>query len=373
MGESYQGIHQKAMLIDTHNDILSLCLEKDLFFDADLTGKSHSDLRRWKAGGLNAQLFVVWCDEINKKPFDYAVKQLDLFDLIVKRNQDRLIKVADSTALLKTVNEDKIAGMLAIEGGHMIENDLNKLEYFYDRGARYMTLTWNNSTDWASSSFDESSNPDLKQKGLSKFGKQVIKRMNLLGMMVDVSHAGEQTFWDVLETSTKPVFASHSNVYSLCPNHRNLKDEQIKAIAEQGGTIHVNFYSAFLDKSFMKKKDDFIADHKTEFEELLKKGMVDYMAEDLLINNYPSESEKLRAPFSLLIEHIEYLVNLVGIDHVGIGSDFDGINSSAIGLDDVTCYPLITKALVEKGFSEKAILKIYTENFLRVLKANENE
>ncbi len=372
MGVSYRSIHQKAIVIDTHNDILSLCLEKKLYFDSDLKGKSHSDLGRWREGGLNAQLFVVWCDEINKSPFEYAVKQFDLFDLIAYRNPDKLSKVADSKSLLKVVNEGKIAAILAVEGGHMIENDLEKLNYFYNRGARYMTLTWNNSTDWASSSFDESSNPDLHQKGLSEFGRQVIKRMNQLGMMVDVSHAGEQTFWDVIDTSTKPIFASHSNVFSICPVHRNLKDEQIKAIAGQGGIISVNFYSAFLDKTFMKKKDEFIADHKAEFEELLKKGMIDYMAEDLLFSYYPTETEKLSAPFSLLLEHIEYLVNLVGIDHVGIGSDFDGINSAPAELYDVTAYPLITKALIEKGFSEKDAIKILGSNFLRVLRANEN-
>jgi len=371
MGESYQSIHKKAIVIDTHNDILSLCLKKKLYFDSDLKGKSHSDLRRWKKGGLNAQLFVVWCDEITKKPFEYAVDQFDLFDLVVARNTDKMSKVTDGEMLLNTVKEGKIASMLAVEGGHMIENDLNKLDYFYERGARYMTLTWNNSTDWASSSFDESSNPALHQKGLSEFGKLVIKRMNQLGMMVDVSHAGEQTFWDVIETSTKPIFASHSNVFSICPVHRNLKDEQIKAIAAQGGLINVNFYSAFLDKTFMKKKDHFIADHKAEFKELLGKGMIDYMAEDLLFTSYPKETEKMRAPFSLLIEHIEYLVNLVGIDHVGIGSDFDGINSAPKELYDVTTYPLITKALFEKGYGEKDLSKILGSNFLRVLRANE--
>jgi membrane dipeptidase len=234
-----------------------------------------------------------------------------------------------------------------------------------------MTLTWNNSTDWASSAYDETFNNDLTKSGLSDFGKQVVQKMNALGMMVDISHVGVQTFWDVINTTTKPIIASHSAVYALCQHQRNLNDEQIKAIAKNGGVIQVNFYSAFLDNDYIKKVDDFFAKHANEEELLTAGGMNEFQSEDFLFNKYKNEVEPFRVPFSVIIDHLEYIIKLVGADYVGIGSDFDGIQSPPQELDDVTNYPLITKALVEKGYSKKEITKILGGNFLRVLKANE--
>jgi membrane dipeptidase len=255
----------------------------------------------------------------------------------------------------------------------MIENDLSKLDYFYERGARYMTLTWNNSTPWATSALDETFKKDLKHKGLTDFGKQVVKRMNKLGMMVDVSHIGEKTFWDVINTTTKPVLASHSSVYRLCAHQRNLKDEQIRAIAENGGVIQVNFYSAFLDSTYTEKSKLFSEKHRTENDSLVKAGFSDYDSEEYLFDKYKEEAQSLRPPFTLLMQHIEYIIKLVGIDFVGLGSDFDGIDSTPLQLDDVTSYPLITKYLVEKGYSKTDVSKILGGNVLRVLKANETK
>jgi membrane dipeptidase len=192
-------------------------------------------------------------------------------------------------------------------------------------------------------------------------------------MMVDISHVGEQTFWDVIGSTTKPIIASHSSVYNLCPHQRNLKDDQIKAIAKNGGVIQVNFYSGFIDSTYIRKKDIFLQKHKSESDSLIKSGMNEFMIEDYLYSSYKDEVQALRPPFSLLMQHIEYIINLVGVDYVGLGSDFDGIESSPLQLDDVTSYPLITKALVEKGYSEKDIDKILGGNLLRVLKANEGK
>ncbi|MDP3358361.1 MAG: dipeptidase [Lutibacter sp.] len=371
--QSYQKLHDKAILIDTHNDILMKIVDNGFALDTDLTGKTHSDLSRLKKGGVDLQLFSVFCDGTQVNPYAYANQQMDSLDAVVKRNPDKIVKVANRKALLKVVNQKKIAAMFGVEGGHMIENDLDKLEIFYNRGARYMTLTWNNSTDWASSAYDETFNNDITKSGLSDFGKQVVQKMNALGMMVDISHVGVQTFWDVINTTTKPIIASHSAVYALCQHQRNLNDEQIKAIAKNGGVIQMNFYSAFLDNNYIKKVTDFFAKHSTEEESLTADGMNEFQSEDFLFNKYKNEVEPFRVPLSVLIDNIEYIIKLVGADYVGIGSDFDGIQSPPQELDDVTNYPLITKALIEKGYSKKDITKILGGNFLRVLKANESK
>ncbi|MBC7688069.1 MAG: membrane dipeptidase [Aquabacterium sp.] len=371
--QGYKKLHAKAIVVDTHNDILMKSVDDGMVFDAGLAGKTHSDLARWKQGGLDVQLFSVFCDGEKKNPFNYANRQMDSLDAVVARNPDKIVKVANEKELLKAVKQHKIAAMFGVEGGHMIEDDLTKLDSLYKRGARYMTLTWNNSTPWASSAFDETFKKDLPHKGLTNFGKQLVQRMNQLGMMVDISHVGEQTFWDVMSTTTKPVIASHSSVYNLCHHQRNLKDEQIKAIAKNGGVIQVNFNPGFIDSTFDKKQAAFMQKHKTEMDSLAKAGMHEWNIESFLFTKYKDESNPMRPPLALLIQHIEYIINLVGVDYVGLGSDFDGITITPQELDDVTSYPLITKALADKGYSKQNITKILGGNFLRVLKANENK
>lgn len=369
--QEYKNIHKNAILIDTHNDILSKTIDDGYLMDTNLKGKTHSDLARWKEGGLDVQLFSVFCDGEKINPFAFANRQMDSLDVVVKRNPDKIIKVANSKDLYKAVKQHKIAAMFGVEGGHMIENDLNKLDILFQRGARYMTLTWNNSTSWATSAFDEKFKTDLTNKGLTDFGNQVVHRMNELGMIVDISHVGETTFWDVIKTTTKPVIASHSSVYSLCQHQRNLNDDQINAIAKNGGVIQVNFYSGFLDNNYMKNKDLFLEKHKIESDSLKKRGTSDNAIEGFLFSKYKNEVEPLRVSFAVLMQHIEYIINLVGVDYVGLGSDFDGIESPPLELDDVTTYPMITKYLFEKGYSKKDINKILGGNFLRVLAANE--
>ncbi|MEO6136672.1 MAG: dipeptidase [Ginsengibacter sp.] len=317
------------------------------------------------------QFFSVWSDGNRKNPFAYALRQIDSLDAVTKRNPDKIVEVANSKEIYKAVKQHKLAAMFGVEGGHQIEDDLSKLDSLYKRGARYMTLTWNNSTSWASSAYDETFTKDLSHKGLTDFGKQVVHRMNELGMMVDISHVGETTFWDVIKTSTKPIIASHSSVYNLCHHQRNLKDDQIKAIAKNGGVIQINFNSGFLDSTEASKEEIFVQKYKAESDSLKEAGNNEDEIQDYIFWNHKKEAEFLRPPFSLLMQHIEYVIKLVGVDYVGIGSDYDGVESVPLEMDDVTKYPLITKALVEKGYSEKDIDKILGGNLLRVLKANE--
>jgi len=372
--QKYKKIHDKAIVIDTHNDILNKCFDRGYSFDQNLAGKSHSDLQRFKEGGIDVQIFSIWCDGLKKNPFTYANRQIDTLYATALRNPDKMAVVFTSQELLKTVQKKKLAGMIGIEGGHMIENDIAKLDSLYKRGARYMTLTWNNSSPWATSAMEETNDSLLHQpKGLSNFGKNIVKRMNQLGMLVDLSHVGERTFWDAINTTTKPVLVSHSCVYSLAPAFRNLKDDQIIAVGKNSGVIHLNFYSGFLDSTYTRKDDTFSKRHQTEKDSLLKINAEPYFAKEYLYEKYYDEVQAMRAPFPLLFDHIDYIVKLIGVDHVGLGSDFDGINSMPQGLNGVTDFPLITKELLLRGYSKTDIRKILGGNFLRILKANEKK
>lgn len=369
--QSYKKLHATSVLCDTHNDIISTCLEKNYHFDDALTGKTHSDLNRMFTAGIDVQVFSIWCDGTQPEPYAYALRQIDTLYAWINRNPGKMMLARNSQELTTAVKQHKLASMIGVEGGHMMENDLGKLDSLYARGTRYLTLTWNNNTPWATSARFETDSAQATRKGLTDFGKQVVQHMNQIGMMVDVSHIGEQTFWDVISTTTKPVLASHSSVYSLCPVPRNLKDEQIKAIAKNGGVIQINFYSGFLDSSFDAKEKAFEQRHKAEKDSLMKAGRNEFFAENALFIKYASEVKDMRAPFTLVIDHIDHIAKLVGVDYVGLGSDFDGISFPPQELDDVTAYPLITKALLERGYSKADIKKILGGNFIRVLKANE--
>ncbi len=368
----YEKIHFNAIVIDTHNDIPTTAIEKGVSFDDNLKTKTHSDLQRMQEGGVDAQFFSIWCDGLKQNPYAWANREIDTVMAWVNRNPSKMMLATSVNDIKEAVKQKKLATLFGVEGGHMIENDLTKLEALYNRGVRYMTLTWNNSTPWATSALDETTKADsLKHKGLTNFGKQVVKKMNDLGMLVDLSHVGEQTFWDAINTTSKPILVSHSCAYTLCPHRRNLKDEQIKAVGKNGGVIHLNFYSGFVDSTFEKRSNAFTAKHKTEMDSLLKINPEPYFMQVYLFEKYPDEVKDMRPALSMLIDHLDYIVKLIGVNHVGLGSDFDGVNSLPQQLDDVTAYPLITKALVERGYSKKDIRKILGGNFLRLLRANE--
>ncbi len=377
--QSYKKLHFKSLVVDTHNDILNASFEKKLVIDQNLKGKTHSDLNRFKEAGVDVQIFSVWCDGRMEAPYAYANRQIDTIYAIASRNPGKIKIVGNPAELRQAVKEKKLAAMFGVEGGHMIENKLDNLDNFYKRGVRYMTLTWNNSTDWASSALDETTSPNpskggaLKptvKKGLTDFGQQVVRRMNALGMMVDLSHVGEQTFWDAINTTTKPVLISHSCVYAICPHRRNLKDDQIKALAKNGGVIQINFFSGFLDSSYDRRTSEFNSKHKWERDSLLKINPEPYFTDVYMFEKYPEEVKSIRPPLSVLIDHIDYIVKLVGVEYVGLGSDFDGVNSLPQQLDDITAMPIITKELLLRGYSKKDIRKILGENFMRVFEAN---
>jgi len=366
--------HYKSIVVDTHNDILTTAVEDKVRIDSNLKGKTHSDLQRFKEGGVDVQIFSVWCDGTYGKgtAFARANREIDTLYAVAARNPDKMMMVHSPADLRKAVRQQKLGAMIGVEGGHMIEENLGYLDSLYKRGVRYMTLTWNNSVSWATSAMDETKPADslARKKGLNEFGKQVVKRMNELGMIVDISHVGEQTFWDAINTTTKPVIASHSCAHALCPVFRNLKDDQIRAIAANGGVIHLNFFSGFVDSNFFKRNAAFLQRHKAERDSLLKLNPEPYFADSKLFDKYADEVRDMRPPLSALLDHLDYIVKLAGVDHVGLGSDFDGVNSTPQQLDDVTSFPLITAELFKRGYSKKQVRKILGENFLRVFAAN---
>ena len=372
--QGYLALHEKAIVVDTHNDILSKVVENGYDIGTDLKGKTMSDLARFKKGGVDVQVFSIFCDDGFGvgSAFRQANREIDSLYAIAARNPDKMEMVTTVAGIMTAVKHHKLAAMMGVEGGHMIEDNLDYLDSFYRLGVRYMTLTWNNSTGWATSAFEESTHAfTVTPYGLTERGKVIVRRMNELGMLVDLSHVGEQTFWDAIHTTSKPVICSHSSVYALSPVYRNLKDDQIKAIGANGGVIQVNFYSRFLDSTYGPKLDRFLERHKVELDSMNAVKAPQYAIDAYMSKKYPAEADSLRAPLSMLFDHIDYIVRLVGVDPVGLGSDFDGIESSPRELDDVTTYPIITRELLKRGYKPADVEKILGGNFIRVLKANE--
>lgn len=372
--QSTKKLHNKAVLVDTHNDVLtSLVIDKHLDISHRLS-VGHSDLDRWKEGGLDVQFFSIWTDKTprNKEGFfKDANEEIDSLEMIALRNHDRMVLATNYKEVKKGIRQKKLVALIGVEGGHMIENDINKLDSLYKRGMRYMTLTWNNSNSWSTSAMDETEHADsLPHKGLTDLGKQIVRRMNELGILVDLSHTGEQTFYDAIATTTKPVLLSHSSVWNICPVFRNVKDDQIRAVAKNDGVICINFYSGFLDSNFAKKMAELEGTEGKRIKDSIGKNVDAAKLNDIWRQYFSAQLQPYRPTISKLVDHIDYIVKLVGDDYVGIGSDFDGVSSLPIGMDDVTKYPLITDELKKRGYSNRSIKKILGGNVLRVMKAN---
>jgi membrane dipeptidase len=380
--QSNNKLHYKALLVDTHNDVLSSSVleGKDI---SHRLATGHSDLDRWKEGGLDVQFFSIWTDktprnkearpddQVGRGFFKDANQEIDSLEILTLRNPTRMTLATSYKQVKKGIKQKKLVALIGVEGGHMIEDDMAKLDSLAKRGMRYMTLTWNNSTSWATSAMDETEHADsLKHKGLTEFGKQIVRRMNELGVIVDLSHVGEQTFYDAIATTSKPVMLSHSSVWNICPVFRNVKDAQIRAVAENGGVIDINFYSGFLDSTFAKKMAVLEGTEGKRIKDSLGQGYDQAKLNQIWNKYFHDQLEPYRPTISKLVDHIDYIVKLVGDDYVGIGSDFDGVSSLPVGLDDVTKYPLITAELKRRGYSDKSIKKILGGNVLRVMKAN---
>jgi len=369
-GADYKKLHFESIVVDTHNDVVQRILGGEDI--STRTHHGHSDLPRFKEGGVDVQMFSIWVppERSTSSYYNQTDEQIDSIESFVRRNPAEVGMARNTKEIEKLVKEGKFVAMLGMEGGHPIANDLQALEHFYNRGVRYMTLTWNNSTDWATSAKDETDpNFKLERKGLTEFGKQIVRKMNELGMMIDISHVGEATFWDVMKVTEKPVIASHSSVWTLCPHRRNLKDDQLKAIARNGGVVFINFNPGFIDSTFAAKEAALREKYKARIDSLEKT----VTAEEFLKDQYVAELLKdeylpIRPTLTTLIDHFDYVAKLIGVDHVGIGSDFDGIHVTPRDMDDVTYLPNITRELLKRGYSEEDVKKILGGNFMRVLR-----
>ncbi len=359
-------LHYDAIVIDTHNDILMPVMLQGADMTKE-TSTTQSDFIKWKKGGLDVQIFSIYVPEkVKKNDFNYAMNLIDKLEQIQSEYPDELFIAKNYEELIKRVNESKFCGLMGAEGGNMVEGSMDNLESLFERGVRYLGLTWNTSNAIGVSAKDESTRG--KTGGLTEFGKDVVKKMDEMGMMIDVSHLGETAFWDVVNLSKNPIIASHSNVYNICPHYRNLNDDQIKAIAKSGGIICMNFYYKFLDPGGSSSQT-IQNRYKRDLSEIEENNGADYVLfneqrYEYLTNN----TAKGGTSIDVLIDHIDYIVKLVGIDYVGLGSDFDGGINTPNELYDATCYPIITKKLVERGYKEEEIRKILGLNFLRVFK-----
>lgn len=358
-------LHFNSLVADLHSDVLDSYISTGRNIETFST-RGDVDLVRLKKGGVDVEFFSVWPDPKKtpqKSHYVQAVEILDTLDNILARNPQKIKLALSPTDIKEIVRNKKIAACIGLEGGKAIDNDLGKLDYFYKRGVRYLSLTWNDSPDWASSASDENKKYWQGHKGLTDFGKKVIREMNKLGMMIDVSHSGEKTFYDVIATTTKPIIASHSSVYALCPNERNLKDAQIKAIAKNGGVIFINFYPGFLVKNFLSIYHKARSDADAMEDSLKTTGKLSTFNRSAFIHK---RIDPVYPDVKTVVDHIEYIIDLVGDDYVGLGSDFDGIPLTPYGLQDVSKMPSITRELVKRGHSVKTIRKILGGNLMRV-------
>ena len=364
-------IHMDSFVADTHNDILLRAMEgEDILSNHP---DAQSDLEKFKLGGVDLQVFSIWVSPNEFEESEYFQKA----DNMITKLEFLCSRVPDKWRLIKTYQDinynqkrNIMSCMIGVEGGHVIGDDITKIKYFYDRGMRYLGLTWNNSNSIASSAKDEFENISvLKKVGLTDFGREVIRECNRLGVMIDISHAGENTFWDVIDLTSKPIIASHSSVYALCPHYRNLKDEQITAIGENGGVVFVNFYPGYIDSTYLDKAQLIHLKYELERQVLAEKydttSNAYWYAESKLLKH---EKSRIVPSINDVIKHIKYISDLIGVDHVGIGSDYDGVDIMPTGLEDVTKLPFLTKKLLDNGFTIRQVRKILGGNFKRIYK-----
>lgn len=357
-------IHGSAIVVDTHNDILSMMTDDNYDLSVSSVGKYHTDLARMKQGGLTAEFFSVYVAARYATQGGSARRALDMIDYVyraVERHPKDLMFATSTADIRRAKAQRKIAALMGIEGGHAIEDSLMALRDFYRLGVRYMTLTHNNTNNWADACCDMA-----KHNGLSDFGKEVVREMNRIGMLVDISHVSDKTMSDVLDVSKAPVIASHSSARALGDRPRNIPDDLLKRIAKNGGVVMVNFSPGFIDKNVIAATSARTERLKPQMDELAARYKDDP-------NRLAEERRKLLAanplpptPLSVLIDHFDHIAKVAGIDHVGIGSDFDGISSLPTDMEDISKLPNITYELLKRGYSERDLRKILGGNFLRV-------
>jgi membrane dipeptidase len=363
-------VHNSAILIDTHNDITGGTVAG---LDLGKPNDRMTDIPRMKKGGMGAQFFAVFVAATYVEGNRSANRTLQMIDTvrhdIVEKYPDDFLFATTAENIRRAHREHKIAALMGIEGGHAIEDSLRLLRDYYALGIRYMTLTHSNSNHWADSSGDTRK----PNNGLTDFGKQVVREMNRLGMIVDISHVSDKTFWDALETSQAPIFASHSSCRAISPVPRNMTDDMIRALARKAGVVQINFSCDFLNPE-VGKADEANAD---KLRRVRDRFALKYAKDPDGARKAMREARdatgisRLHATLADVVKHINHVVEIAGVDAVGLGSDFDGISCAPEGLDSVDKWPNLTRALLEQGYTGDEIRKIYGENTLRLMSAVE--
>jgi membrane dipeptidase len=358
-------LHFASIVVDTHDDTTQRFLDGD--FDLGARSSAGSiDIPRMKEGGLGAIFFSIWIPSKITGPeaIKHALDQIDAVREQVLRHPKDIVLATTAAEVRDARKQGKIAALMGVEGGHMIASDLGALRSYAALGVRYMTLTHSGNDEWADSSTDTA-----VHNGLTDFGKDVVREMNRLGMMVDISHVSDKTFYDALAVSKAPLIASHSSCRAICDAKRNMTDQMIRDLAAKGGVIQINYHVGFLSEEFMNadKNPEITKAIAAEVEKRCgSKEGCQLIEGDRITREYVQEGKLPRVEYTKIIEHIDHAVKLVGADHVGLGSDFDGANMP-FGMEDATKLPQITEALLRKDYSEDDIRKILGENTLRVM------
>jgi len=371
LSEEALRIHREALVIDGHNDMPGNILVKGLnrkpgFTLNELQPELQTDIPRLRKGGVDAQVFVAYISPDHMRTGggnQICIEQIELIHQLVEAHSDDLELALSAADIPDIAGREKIAVLVGVEGGHAIEDDLQNLERYYELGARYMTLTHNENTPWADASYDKP-----VHGGLTSFGKKVIRTMNRLGMLVDLSHASDDTVRDAVKVSRAPVIASHSSAREICPSRRNLTDDLVKGIADTGGMVMVNFFPLFLVPEGGAIEQAYI-------DEYTKLRSMELSPEQFAEQMHAWEEQQAPMPRCFvghLVDHIDHLVQVAGIDHVGLGSDYDGITYGPEQMPDVSGFPYVTQELLNRGYKTGDIKKILGENFIRVLGEAEN-
>ncbi|MBE0644571.1 MAG: dipeptidase [Bacteroidetes bacterium] len=366
--QQYLPLHSSAIVADGHNDILWRVMSGGEMESRATTG--HSDLPRFREGGMDIQLFSIWVpsEKTGDDAWQFALDEIDSLKAIAARNPAALQLATKPGDMDRILSGGKLAGVIALEGGRCIDGRRDRILELYRRGLRSFGLTWNHSSDWASCSKDESTGK--VKGGLSEKGKSFVRLLDSLGVLIDLSHLGERAFWDVAANSSHPLFASHSASKALRDHHRNLTDAQLRAVAKSGGVVMTNFFPGFIVSNMNEKRVKRLREFEKKAAALKKKHPKrgkDYMKEyDRMVAAAKKEGI---CTIDDVVAHIDHAVRIAGAEHVGLGSDFDGINLTPVGLNDVTDLPMLTRSLMKKGYSADQIRGILGGNFLRVWRA----
>jgi membrane dipeptidase len=374
--EAALALHRAAIVIDTHNDVTQRLMVQEVDL-AQRLPDGQTDLPRMREGGLDAEFLSVFVLPMlypKERAYEQALAQFDAIDKLVAANANSAVLARTSADVRNAAAAGNTAFLIGVEGGHALGDAtdaelLQRLGEFYARGARYMTLSWSNSNRLGGSSGD-----DGKTHGLTPLGEQVVLKMNELGMLVDISHVSDASFFDAVRVSKRPVLASHSSARALSDHPRNMTDDMLRALRDNGGAVCVNFGPQFLDASWAKAEAESQARAAPQLKALFAKaGTEPKAAQAELWKLFGGLAAGLpRVPASLVIDHIEHIARVAGVDHVCLGSDYDGIAVAPAGLDDVSKLPFVTEELLRRGFSDSDVRKVLGENVLRVLAASEH-